>query len=442
MRGLFDFLRVADLPRMARPTFVAEWRHMALFGIFAGMIEGNTSAIVVAKTFHADTILIPVVNATPMLANLLSLLWGALLRDRPRQAMFLLLAPCAVASFAAVGLIPAGGGSAAGWVFAGLLACSRIFLTGLINLRTSMWGVNYPTAYRARITGRLQSLRFLMGLMATAGVAQLFDHDAQWYRWIYPLVGLVGFASLLPIRRLRVRGEAAEFAQRREGGGPERRGFLASLRECREILRRDRAFARYCTAQYFLGSSNFMIDPVLAIVATSRLNLDYFKASGLLDLLPNVVMLATIPLWSRQFDRVGVLRFRVTNSAIWVGSACLGAVGLLVLAQPGFLWLALACIWMSRILNGMGRGGGAIAWNLGHLHFSRREDADLYMAIHVGLTGVRGLIMPFIAWFLYEQVGDSVLVVAVLLAATAFELFRRLARPAPAAATAPQAPIH
>lgn len=429
MRQWLDFLRADDLPRMSRPIFLSERSHMALFGIFAGVIEGNTSAIVVAKTFHADTLLIPVVTATPMLANLLTLLWGAVLRGRPRQQVFAALAAGAIISFASVGLTDSRWEVWGGWIFVLQLALSRIFLAGLITVRTSMWGVNYPTAYRARITGRLQILRFMMGLFATAAVTQLFTANPEHYRWIYPLVGLIGMLSLVPIRGVRVRGEAAELrrlaSERGDGSSP---GIAENMRQCTAILRTDRPFARYCTAMFFLGSSNFMIDPVIAIVATQRLNYSYFWSSALLDLLPNLVMLFSIPFWARLFDQDGVVRFRVINSSIWTASAVFAAVGLALLSVGGLVWLALALLWASRVCNGLGRGGGSIAWNLGHLHFSSRSDADLYMGIHVGLTGIRGILMPFVAWWLYERVGFGVLIVASILGAISIELFRRLAR--------------
>ncbi len=415
---------------MARPAFIAEWYHMAFFGIFAGIIEGNTSAIVVSKTFQASNFLITLAYATPMIANLLSLLWGAILRGRRRQRVFMMLAAGAILSFASVGLTDSRWSNWGGAVFVLQLALSRIFLSGLITVRTSMWGVNYPNSHRAQITGRLQTLRFLMGLFATAGVSQLFSINAELYRWVYPLVGLIGLISLVPLRGMRVRGEAAELAHWARERNGESISFWMNFKHAMKILREDRPFSRYCTAMFFLGSSNFMIDPVMAIIATKRLNYGYFAASSMLDLLPNLVMLFSIPAWAKLFDRDGVVRFRVVNSGIWTASAALAAVGLALLASPYLSGAGIALLCASRFFTGLGRGGGSIAWNLGHLHFSTRHDADLYMGIHVGLTGVRGMIMPFIAGWLYEQIGSGVLLIAFSLAAFSIVLFRRLDRSA------------
>ncbi|GMU80168.1 MAG: hypothetical protein AMXMBFR47_00390 [Planctomycetota bacterium] len=425
-------LRLNDIPRMSRPTFVAERNHMFLFGIFAGIIEGNTSAIVVSKTFEGSYALITAVWITPMIANVLTLLWGVLLRGRPRQRVFQWLIFGAVASFLSIALTPADWRPWGGWIFFLQIAAARIFLVGVLTVRTSMWGMNYPKSDRARITARLQSLRFTVGLFATAGIARLFDQDAGLYRWLYPLVGVIGILSVIPVRQMRVRGEARELRRhlaesaRLEATTGKSLGLVHSFRECLQILKRDAAFSRYCTAMFFLGASNFMIEPIVLIIATQQLGYSYLMSSFMLDLFPNIIMLASMPMSARYFDRVGVLPFRVVNSAVWLVGAVAAAVGA-VLVQAGWLvWLGVGLLWASRFVNGFGRGGGAIAWNLGHLHFAGRDNADLYLGIHVTLTGLRGLVMPVIAIYLFKWIGGWSLAIAVLLGIIAVELFRRL----------------
>ena len=91
------------------------------------------------------------------------------------------------------------------------------------------------------------------------------------------------------------------------------------------------------------------------------------------------------------------------------------------------LLIAAPILIIGRILNGLGRGGGAIAWTLGHLHFAPAHQTELYMGIHVGLTGVRGLLMPMIGVGATLLLGYWALVIPVCLAVTAHYLFRRLA---------------
>jgi hypothetical protein len=436
MRRIFDFLRADDLPPMTRPNYAAEMRHISLWGVFANLVDGSFSSIVVAKTFHVP-LLIPVVWATPMLANLVTFLWGIVIRGQPKVRTFVVLAICAVLSAASIALTPSDWHPWGGWVFAAQVAVARIFLSGLVTVRTSIWKSNYPRSHRAQIAGRIQTLSALLMLVVGAIVSLLFDQHAEYYRLVYPLIAVIGVLALIPLRRIRVRGERSDLRHLRSRLAPEERDsrwarFRRSLAEASSILKRDPGFARYCTAQYLLGSANLMVDPVLTIflTQTSSLALGYFGTYLLMEQIPTVLALVTIARWAPLFDRVGVLRFRVLNTAFWLLSFVLVTAALLSWQTPlaGMATLCMAVLVAGRVINGVARGGGAIAWNLGHLHFAGEHDADLYMGIHVALTGLRGLIMSFVGTIAYKFCGAWALLLGVALACAALVAFRRLAR--------------
>ncbi len=445
MRDWLNFLRVDDIPLLARPSYAAELRHMLLWGAFASLIDGTFSGIVVAKTFRMPG-LVPVVWATPMLAHLLSLLWGVVVRDRPKVRTFVVLASGAILSAGSIALTPSQWQPWGGWLFAAQIALSRIFMSGLVTVRTSIWTANYPRSHRAQIAGRIQALNLVLTVIMGAIVTVLFDQHAEYYRVVYPAIAVLGVAALVPLRVLRVRGEW-RLAEHRERHARAGRGawheLVAGVREAAAILKRDRDFSRYCTAQYLLGSANFMVDPILTLYLTQTAQLGYFGSYLLLEQLPTVLSIVTMPAWARLFDRVGVLRFRVVNSAYWLASFVLAGVALGVGAfdTPFALLAALVVLIMGRLANGLGRAGGAIAWNLGHLHFAGERDAELYLGIHIALTGLRGLVMPFVGTLVYHLAGPWALLLAVGLATAAQLSFRRLAREALTSSSPPVANV-
>ena len=486
MRAVFSLFGTKEVPAAARSHYAVEMQHLIGWGIFAGIVEGTTSNVVAIKTFHASDLLANVVYATPMVANILALSLSAISRGRPRVSMFIFFGAIATALLGSVAIVPANAGAWAGWVFAGQIALTRVFLAGLITLRTTLWQVHYPQSHRARIAGRLQTLRFFMGMMAGASVALLFDQHADYYRYVYPATALIGALSLLPMRRGReeagdynaqgaLRDDApatADAVAALDDDGElvaeaPRGGFLANLREAVLILRTDRQYARYCRAQYLMGSAAFFIDPLMILFVNKTLGFGYFAANVMLDVIPRIFTLISITPFARYFDRVGVLRFRVMNAAIWLAvfvlttaavAICSSSRPLTVLQSDAWqaanfaaLWsgsaeawdgvrallredgatllgLGIALLVISRIVTGFGNGGGSIAWNLGHLHFAKGHTAELYMGIHVALTGVRGMVMPFVATALYHFIGWWSYFVAVGLGIAALVLFRQLAR--------------
>ena len=448
---LMDLFRIGRLPFMARRNYLVEIQHLFIWGLFAGLVEGTVSAVVVSKTFGGSNFLITVVQATPSFANLVSLVWWALIVGRRKMPVFFALAAASVSCALTVTFTP--DSPMGGWIFALQICLARVFMSGVVTTRASLWKSNYPKSHRGRITAGLQVVRTLVSLPIILGCGALFDFNHLAYRWFYPLVASIGVIGLVLFRRVHVRGERSAMAARQNGDEDTiaEAGLVAPFSlvslvspwtivgRMREALRQDPRFARYCTAQMCLGSANLMAMPVNTIVLTKVLGLSYLVSNGLLDGVPRIVTLLMLPIWARLFDRVGVLRFRVANSMCWSGSLLLCGIGAMLamyypegtgIREQGTGWLlalALVAYSIGRIADGMAQSGGAIAWNIGHLHFAEDDKAELYMGIHVSLTGFRGLIAPFFGSFLYEVIDYGVFAVALVISITGLVLFRRLA---------------
>ncbi|MFH1747208.1 MAG: hypothetical protein ABIG44_09220 [Planctomycetota bacterium] len=435
MRRIFDFFHIDDIPALARPNYIAELKQMSLWGFLVGAVEGNMAGVVASKTFNASPLLTSIIWALPILINVLNPVWSNIIRGRPRARMFVILVSGASLGTLSVGLTSTEWKSWAALIFALQIGFTHLFLSGLITLRTAMWKVNYPQAQRASIAGRLQKLRILLSLLTSVALGALFNKNPELYRFVYPTMAILGLLSLWPIRRLRMRGEPTELRRfqahlaRNNGNENGRITLWQGLKESAAILRDDRPYARYMLAQFLLGSANFFTDPLLLIMLTKELEFSYSSSILLLFQVPTVLLLVSIRYWAKLFDRIGVLRFRIYNSACWAG-AYLGVVismAIIGLGGAELLPLALIVLTLSRVLNGLGRGGGAIAWNLGHLHFAREHQTELYMGIHVGLTGIRGLTMPLLAWAVSQYLLWASFGLPLLSATVAHIMFRRMA---------------
>jgi hypothetical protein len=85
--------------------------------------------------------------------------------------------------------------------------------------------------------------------------------------------------------------------------------------------------------------------------------------------------------------------FRAKHSWLWVVSQ--GVMG------AGTLLGSVFWIGFGRVVFGIARGGGNLAWSLGHNDFAHPERAGLYMGVHATLTGLRGVFAPFLGMLLY-----------------------------------------
>ena len=421
---------------MARRNYLIEVRHFLLWGVFAGMFEGSVSSIVVAKTFDAGPWLITVVMSAPMFANALGLVWGTIATGRRKLPLLMLLAIGAVGLIGSVALAPAT--RFGGWIFAGQIVLARVLLSGCMTVRSGLWKHNYPVMFRGRIAARLQLTRFSLGIATVTCVSMLFDVNPLIYVYAYPIAAFAGAIAVLMLRRMHVRGEKTAIRNmRREvraNGPTSPTGFFGPLRAAADILRTDRDYRRYMVAMSLLGSANIMVMPIMTIIVTKQLMLSYYHSCNLMEILPRLLMMFALMPWASLFDRVGVVRFRVLNACAWTGAAVFGGVGAAMIhyfdifGSLTVFILAVSFVALSRLCEGLGKGGGAIAWNIGHLHFAEPDKAEIYMGTHVFLTGLRGMVVPFLGTFLYLNYGPLAFVIATALALSGVFTFASLAR--------------
>jgi len=430
-----DILGHRGVPFMARRNYRIELQHLLPWGIFAGMFEGTVSSIIAAKTFDAGPWLIAVVVASPMFANLLGLYWGALATGRRKLPLFISFAMAATAMLASVALVPQS--PTGGYIFAAQVIIARVLLSACMTFRASLWKHNYAASVRGRIAARLQFVRFSMAIITVTAASLLFDWNPAVYRIVYPACALIGLFGILRLRRLHVRGERAELAAIARNNHPHwpvGAGITGAIRGMAALFRADRDFARYCLAMMFLGFANVMIMPIMTIIVTKQLYLSYYHSCNLLEVLPRVLLMGSLMSWAGLFDRVGVVRFRVLNAGIWSTMILCGGIGAALIAYAGIeasmpmFVLAITFIAISRSFQGLGKGGGAIAWNLGHLHFAEPARAEMYMGTHVFLTGIRGITAPLLGTWLYIAYGPVAFAVALACALLGLSQFAALAR--------------
>ena len=229
MRRIAYFLQTGGLSLMTRRNYMAELRHLALWGFVTGGVEGTIASVVAAKTFAAPGLLTSVIFAIPIVVNVFNLAWGLLLRGQQRIKTYTWLASGALVLVCSIAFTPAGRPWSA-WLFAAQIAGTHFFLSGMLTIRTTMWGANYSRICRAQVAGRLHMLNVLLSVFTTALLSILFDRNPDYYRLVYPATVTLGALSLLPLRRMRVRRERAEVRRFRALAAAQQNGVGSSAR--------------------------------------------------------------------------------------------------------------------------------------------------------------------------------------------------------------------
>jgi hypothetical protein len=375
----------------------AERRIWTLVYLCLGVIEGGTAAVMVRSLFGeavagiAVDLVLAVVSAAPAWANLLSLAYARRVQGRPKVRF---LRPLLVAMSVCVGalaLLPVGGVGLVAFLL--LYGAARLLWAGVDTVRSVIWSVNYPRHLRARVTGRIMVNGSIA--LATSGLmlGWLLGHDAPWYRIAIVVAALAGVAGSVSFGGMRVRQEQRllEDEQARV-----RAGARFDLEGARELLSSDTRFRRYMVAMSVFGAGHLMLTPLLVICIDDVLQASELVQVAITAALPVMVMPLAIPPWARFLDRHHVIVYRSVHARVAVAGVVLLGAAVLVPVS----WL----LWPGALLMGISQTAGSLGWSLGHNDFAPRGEETRYMALHVTLTGLRGLLAPPLAILVYHAV--------------------------------------
>ena len=359
-------------------------------------VEGGVIGVIARLGFDAPDLVIAALVAAPALANVTSALWTRLMIGHNRVRVvnaFQIAVLVSVAFLAAAPYNEFGTAMLVIGVFA-----ARSFLSGIITARADVWQTNYPRSVRARITSRLSIattlivtiMSLITGAVMDAGVL-----DGHGFRLVYAVsigIALVGVRVYGGIRWRRGR---AIVERERAHIDDEATGHAGSPLAMVRILREDRDYRRYMTAQFVLGMPNIALTAPFITGMDDIFGLQYQQSILLAQIIPILIPALILPVWARFLDRAHIVQFRAVHSWFFVVANLLHGVA--------FLTDSLVTLYIARTILGIAFGGGILAWNLGHHDFVKGEMATVYMGIHVTLTGIRGMFAPFLGTLLYAQ---------------------------------------
>jgi MFS family permease len=359
--------------------------------IVSALTEGGFVGVIADKVYRVHPGLLALIVAAPMLGQLASVAFARIAAGRRKVPLVTSLMAVSVLGTASIALLPER--PLAGSLLAGLMILTRLALSGIITIRSVVWTLNYPRESRARVTSRLQILTALT-MTATSVAGGLFlDSSPESFRSVYLVGAALAAFGVLFFSRVKLVDEPAQLARERGAGFTEAGAAPRLSGGAFELLREDRTFARYQMWQFLLGVSNMMVEAPLVFLVSRELEAGYAASIALTQAIPLGLSLVTLPVWAGYMDRVHILQFRAYHSWLWVISQALTWLGAI---QGSLLWVTVG-----RIVLGFGRGGGSLAWQLGHNDFAKPENVGLYMGVHVTLTGIRGAFAPFLGMLLY-----------------------------------------
>jgi hypothetical protein len=381
---------------MAAALVPRELTSWSLTAVPLGALEGGLLGIIVKSYFgdSADSawvnLAVAIVAGAPAFTNLFSFAFASYAQGRDK---LIVLSSLMVVMGACLVLLALPTASAGGLVaFTALAVTGRAAWSGILTVRAAVWRANYERRWRGQVTARIVQLASLIVAASSTLIGFLMDWSGDAWRAFFPFAGLCAFAAAWVYRGARIRRHRrlirAELAEQRL------QGSAITLGRALTVLRENREFRRYMAGMMVFGSGNLMVIALLVVMMNEYFEISRLSQVLITSSLPLLVLFATIGLWARLLDERHIFSYRAIHS--WNFVAALALFALAVTARQPVL------LWPGSILLGSAYAGGHLGWNLGHNDFSEEGNSSLYMAIHVSLTGLRGLVMPILGVALFQ----------------------------------------
>lgn len=422
---LKDFIELPQQQEVTQKSYRRELVTELTVPMSFAVMEGGFVGVVADKLYQVEPWVLAIITAAPMFSNLSSFVWAKIIRGRDKVSTIVTIQYLILLFTGLVALTPSEEWGA--WIIVAAVIVVRLLMAGQITARSMVWSLNYGRSSRARITGRLMLVHsFTMVMVVSLGGLSL-DANPDSFRYIFCIAAILGVIGVRAFSKITVPGDLAQI-ELESGSAPD--ASDNDTTSMWQVLKQDPAFARYQRYQFLAGTSNMMLEAPLIYLVSNQLAASYSVSLGITVIIPFVVSMCALPLWANYLDRHHVTLFRARQSIFWVGSQLIMWLGAL---NGSFILLALG-----RLVLGIARGGGSLAWNLGHNDFSSQKLLATYMGAHVTLTGIRGATAPFIGIALYlgwsdvplladfDGIGAGVFLIAACLSGLSWRGYNRM----------------
>jgi len=294
-----------------------------------------------------------------------------------------------------------------GWVFVSGLSVGLFSMAMQIPLLTQLYRANYPAHSRGRLFSITGTARAGASMAFGLFGGWLLTRDLQNYRWL-----LVAFAvSAIVSGLLTYRLPATVWQPPSAASG----SLWTSLR----WIKLDRDFRTLLMSWMMMGIGNLIAASLFVeYLANPRhgINLPEKDIAWIVGVVPVIFRIVFSYPWGLIYDRVHFFAVRASLNVFFAA-----AVFIFYYGQGYWAWT------IGMALFGIANAGGNVTWSLWVTKLAPQHAVAEYMSVHTFFTGLRGLIAPFLAFYLIDRVSFANIGIAAavsILAASGFITIR------------------
>ncbi|MBK7158429.1 MAG: MFS transporter [Ignavibacteria bacterium] len=267
---------------------------------------------------------------------------------------------------------------------------------------------NYTSERRSSLYSYASSLLTITTLLVTTLLGYLLDIDFRLYKILFPVAGLFDIMAYINLAKMISIGKLNEHNSDNKFTGKISFALFKDIlilpvRNLLRIFRDNKPFYRF-EIYFFLYGMAFMIaSPAVPIFMVQTLHLDYSSISVARGLVFYTATILFTPVMGRLHGTGNPTRFcgylflaLILYPLLMLSIKYLGVDRNIV--SPDTL------LYITFFFFGVFMSGITISWNLSSIYYAPSMEVANYQAVHITLTGVRGIFAPFIGYMILKLV--------------------------------------
>ncbi len=276
----------------------------------------------------------------------------------------------------------------------------------LDSLLLSIWNIvfkhNYTQVNRSRLYSYATSVQTLFVLIVSTASGYFLDLNGNLYKVLFPIAGVLGIvvyyslAKMVTLSMDDYQGRTITVKTKYSARLLKDIAILP-IRNTLRIFRENRPFLRF-EAYFFLYGMAFMVlSPVLPIYLVDNLKMNYAPISMAKGLIFHSALILFTPLMGRYHGIGNPTKFcGYVFSILALFPLMMISAG--YLSSAGIIPDMNITVYISFFVFGFAMSGVTIAWALSSIFYAPQNEVSNYQAVHITLTGVRGIFSPALGY--------------------------------------------
>ncbi len=267
---------------------------------------------------------------------------------------------------------------------------------------------NYSDQKRSVLYSYASSLYTIVVLIITTVIGYLLDLNYQLYKVFYPVAGIFDILAYINLAKMISMGKLNAGHHKNKFSGIISMSLVKDIlilpvRNLIRIFRENIPFFRF-EIYFFLYGMAFMIaSPAVPIFLVQTLKLDYAPISIAKGLVFYTATILFTPVMGKIHGRGNPTKFcgYLFLSLIFYPLLMLSVKYLGI--ENHFL-PAETLLYITFFFFGISMSGVTLSWNISSIYYAPHFQVANYQAVHITLTGVRGLFAPFIGYLILKLI--------------------------------------